>query len=108
MVGCYLQGRGGFTEYFLAELPRTTLAFLHLNSPGSSMVIFAENCVHIFFKFLVHQFSETKSSEKLESPALLKPHYILSEWVTILFLAPWGIQNNNPCMVGYGAGPEIP
>ena len=107
MVDCYMQGRGGFTEYFLAELLRTTLAFLHLNSPGSSMVIFAENCVHIF-KFLVYQFSETKSSEKLESPALLKPHYVLSEWVMILFLVPWGIQNNNRCMVGDGSGPEIP
>ena len=32
MVGCHLPGRGGFTEYVLTELSRTTLAFLHLKT----------------------------------------------------------------------------
>ena len=32
LFDCHLPGCGGFTEYFLAARPRTTLAFLHLKT----------------------------------------------------------------------------
>ena len=32
MVGCHLPSHCGFTEYFPAELPRTSLAFFHLKT----------------------------------------------------------------------------